>query len=47
MAPQTFDHSEGEKVCGADESDKPNKDKGIVGLLEKRFHASRSLLKLR
>ena len=46
MAPQTLDQSEGEKVCGPDQSDKIKHDKGIVGLMEK-YAASRSLLKLR
>ena len=35
MAPQTLDQSEGDKVCGPDQSDKINHDKGIVGLTEK------------
>ena len=35
MAPQTLDQSEGDKVCGPDWNDKLNKDKGIVGLIEK------------
>ena len=36
MAPQTLDQSDGEKVCGPDQIDKPvTKRKGIVGLLEK------------
>ena len=35
MAPQTLDQSEGDKVCGPDQNDKMNKDKGIVGLIEK------------
>ena len=35
MVPQTLDLSEGEKVCGPDQNDKINHDKGIVGLLEK------------
>ena len=35
MASQTLDQSEGEKVCGPDWKDKINKDKGIVGLIEK------------
>ena len=35
MAPQTLDQSEGEKVCGPDQSDKIKPDKRIVGLMEK------------
>ena len=36
MAPQTLDQSDGEKVCGPDQVDKPvSKRKGIVGLMEK------------
>ena len=35
MAPQTLDQSDGEKVCGPDQIDITNKDKGIVGLMEK------------
>ena len=35
MIPQTLDQSEGDKVCGPDHNDKLNKDKGIVGLIEK------------
>ena len=36
MAPQTLDQSEGDKVCGPDRICKTkNKDKGIVGLLQK------------
>ena len=35
MAPQTLDQSEADKVCGPDQNDKINKDKEIVGLLEK------------
>ena len=35
MAPQTLDQSEGDKVSGPDPNDKINKDKGIVGLIEK------------
>ena len=35
MAPQTLDQSEGDKVCGPDRNDKINKDKGILGLIEK------------
>ena len=35
MAPQTLDQSEGDKVCGPDQNDKLNKDKGIVGLIQK------------
>ena len=37
MAPQTLDQSEGDKVCGPDQSDKINYGKGIVGLMEKDF----------
>ena len=37
MAPQTLDQSAGDKVCGPDQSDKINHDKGIVGLMEKDF----------
>ena len=35
MALQTLDQSEGDKVCGPHQNDKLNKDKGIVGLIEK------------
>ena len=35
MAPQTLDQSEGEKVCGPDQSDKVKHEKGIVGLMGK------------
>ena len=35
MAPQALDQSEGEKVCGPDQSDKTKHDKGIVGLMKK------------
>ena len=35
MAPQTLEQSEGDKVSGPDQNDKINKDKGIVGLLER------------
>ena len=36
MAPQTLDQSDGEKVCGPDQTDHEKKDdKGIVGLLKK------------
>ena len=35
MAPQTLDQSDGEKVCGPDQIDITNNDKGIVGLMEK------------
>ena len=35
MAPQTLDQSEGDKVCCHDWNDKLNKDKGILGLIEK------------
>ena len=35
MAPQTLDQSEGDKVCGPDWNDEHNKDKEIVGLIEK------------
>ena len=35
MAPQTLDQSEGEKVCGPDQSDKLDYGKGMVGLMEK------------
>ena len=35
MDPQTLDQSDGEKVCGPDQIDYTNKDKGIVGLMEK------------
>ena len=36
MAPQTLDQSDGEKVSGPDQIDKPvSKRKGIVGLMEK------------
>ena len=35
MAPQTLDQSDGEKVCGPDQIDIINKDKGIVGLMGK------------
>ena len=47
MALQTLDQSDGEKVCGSDQTDKTSsKRKGIVGLLEK-FPASRSLPRLK
>ena len=35
MAPQTLDQSEGEKVCGPDQKDQSQTDKGIVGLMNK------------
>ena len=35
MAPQTLEQSEGDKVCGPDQNDKIDKDKGILGLIEK------------
>ena len=35
MAPQTFNQSDGEKVCGPDWIDSLIKKKGIVGLMEK------------
>ena len=35
MASQTLDWSEGDKVCGPDQSAKFNHEKGIVGLMEK------------
>ena len=34
MAPQILDQSEGDKVCGPDQSDQPNVDKRIVGLVK-------------
>ena len=34
MAPQILDQSEGGKVCDPDQSDKPNNDTRIVGLIE-------------
>ena len=43
MAPQTMDQSDGEKVCGPDWIDKAiSKSTGIVGLMEKKYPASRS-----
>ena len=35
MASQTWDQSQGEKVCGPDQNDKMRTDKGIVGLMNK------------
>ena len=35
MAPQTLDQSDGEKVCGPDQIDITNNNKGMVGLMEK------------
>ena len=34
MALQTLDQSDGEKVCGPNQNDNTNNDKGIVGLME-------------
>ena len=45
MAPQTLDQSEGDKVCGPDQTDKIEHDKGIVGLMEK-ISNQKPLLKL-
>ena len=37
MALHTLDQSGGDKVCGPDQSDKFDYDKGIVGVMEKIF----------
>ena len=36
MAPLTLDQSEGDNICGPDQKEKLKKDKGIVGLIEKK-----------